>query len=113
MNISGSAKVNATYQAIQFNTNNYVYTNSTLTVSENATITSTAGRIGGGYAIASNGNVTITGGTIYGSTAGIASFQEGAVVTIDNSVSGTPITINSVDIADGVTYTVVGNPTIG
>jgi len=43
--IKGNAKVNATYQAIQFNTNNYVYTNSTLTVAENATITSTAGRI--------------------------------------------------------------------
>ena len=113
VNISGNAKVNATYQAIQFNTNNYVYTNSTLVVSENATITSTAGRIGGGYAIASNGNVTITGGTINGSTAGIASFQEGAVVVVDNSVSGTPITINKVDIADGVTYTVAGNPTIG
>ena len=111
--ISGNAKVNATYQAIQFNTNNYVYTNSTLTVSENAKITSTAGRIGGGYAIASNGHVTITGGTISGSTAGIASFQEGAVVIVDNSTSGTPITINKVDIAEGVTYTVAGNPIIG
>ena len=111
--ISGNAKVNATYQAIQFNTNNYVYTNSTLTVSENATITSTAGRIGGGYAIASNGHVTITGGTITGSTAGVASSQEGAVVIVDNSASGTAITINKVDIADGVTYTVAGNPSIG
>ena len=113
VNISGNAKVNATFQAIQFNTNNYVYTNSTLTVSENATITSTAGRIGGGYAIASNGNVLITGGTIYGSTAGIASTQAGAVVVIDNSTSGTPININSVDIAAEVTYTVAGDPTIG
>ena len=111
--ISGNARVNATYQAIQFNTNSYVYTNSTITVSENATITSTAGRIGGGYAIASNGHVTITGGTIYGSTAGIASFQEGAVVIVDNSTSGTPITINKTDIADGVDYTVAGNPSIG
>ena len=111
--ISGNAKVNATYQAIQFNTNNYVYTNSTLVVSENARITSTAGRIGGGYAIASNGHVTVTGGTISGSTAGIASFQEGAVVIVDNSKSGTPITINKVDIAEGVSYTVKGNPTIG
>ena len=111
--VSGNATVRATYQAIQFNTNNYVYTNSTLVVSENATITSTAGRIGGGYAIASNGNVTITGGTIYGSTAGVASFQEGAVVVIDNSVSGTSITINSIDIAEAVDYTVAGNPTIG
>ena len=111
--ISGNAKVNATFQAIQFNTNNYVYTNSTLTVSENATITSTAGSIGGGYAIASNGNVQITGGTIYGSTAGIASFQAGAVVVIDNSTSGTPITINSTQISEGVTYTVAGNPSIG
>lgn len=113
VNISGNAKVNATYQAIQFNTNSYVYTNSTLIVAENAKITSTAGRIGGGYAIASNGHVTVTGGTISGSTAGIASFKPGAVVVIDNSVSGTPITINKVDIADGVTYTVAGNPTIG
>ena len=80
---------------------------------ENATITSTAGRIGGGYAIASNGHVTVTGGTISGSTAGIASFQAGAVVIVDNSVSGTPITINKVDIADGVDYTVAGNPSIG
>ena len=113
VNISGNASVNATYQAIQFNTNNYLYTNSYLTVSENAKITSTAGRIGGGYGIASNGHVTITGGTITGSTAGVASFQEGAVVIIDNSVSGTPITINSTDIADTVTYTVAGNPSIG
>ena len=111
--LSGNAKVNATYQAIQFNTNSYVYTNSTLLVSENATVTSTAGRIGGGYAIASNGHVTVTGGTINGSTAGIASFQEGAVVIIDNSQSGTPITVNKVDIAESVTYTVAGNPTIG
>ena len=113
VNISGNAMVNATYQAIQFNTNAYVYTNSTLTVSENATITSTAGRIGGGYAIASNGHVTITGGTISGSTAGIVSTQAGAVVIIDNSESGTPITINKVNIGDGVTYTVVGDPSIG
>ena len=113
VNISGNAKVNATFQAIQFNTNNYVYTNSTLVVSENATITSTAGRIGGGYGIAANGHVTITGGTISGSTAGVASFQEGAVVIVDNSESGTPITINKVDIADGVTYTIAGNPSIG
>ena len=105
--------MNATYQAIQFNTNNYVYTNSTLTVAENATITSTAGRIGGGYGIAANGHVTVTGGTIYGSTAGIASFQEGAVVIVDNSVSGTPITVNKVDIAESVDYTVAGNPSIG
>ena len=110
--ISGNAKVNATYQAIQFNTNNYVYTNSTLTISENATITSTAGKIGGGYGIAANGHVTITGGTIYGSTAGVASFQEGSVVIVDNSTSGTPITINKVDIADVVDYTVAGNPSI-
>ena len=48
-----------------------------------------------------------------GSTAGIASFQEGAVVIVDNSVSGTPITVNKVDIAEGVAYTVAGNPTIG
>ena len=111
--ISGNAKVNATYQAIQFNTNNYVYTNSTLTVSENATITSTAGRIGGGYGIAANGHVTITGGTIYGSTAGIASFQEGSVIIVDNSTSGTSITVNKVDIADVVDYTVAGDPAIG
>ena len=82
-------------------------------MSENATITSTAGRIGGGYAIAANGHVTVTGGTIKGSTAGIASFEEGAVVIVDNSKSGTPITINKVDIADNVTYTVAGNPAIG
>ena len=113
VNISGNAKVNATYQAIQFNTNNYVYTNSTLVVSENATITSTAGRIGGGYAIAANGHVTITGGTINGSTAGVASFQEGSVVIVDNSQSGTPITINKVNIEESVTYTVAGNPSIG
>ena len=111
--IAGNAKVNATYQAIQFNTNNYVYTNSTLTVAENATITSTAGRIGGGYGIAANGYVTITGGTITGSTAGVASFQEGAVIIVDNSESGTPITINKTDIAEVVDYTVAGNPTIG
>ena len=111
--IAGNAKVNATFQAIQFSTNNYVYTNSTLKVAENATITSAAGRIGGGYGIAANGHVTITGGTVTGSTAGIASFQEGSVVIVDNSQSGTPITINKVDIADSVTYTVAGNPTIG
>ena len=54
-----------------------------------------------------------SGGTINGSTAGVASFQEGAVVIIDNSQSGTPITINKVDGKEGVTYTVAGNPTIG
>lgn len=111
--LSGNAKINATYQAIQYNTNSYVYANSTLLVSENATVTSTAGRIGGGYAIACNGHVTVTGGTISGSTAGIASFEEGAVVIIDNSLSGTPIAINKVDISEGVIYTVAGNPTIG
>jgi len=35
------------------------------------------------------------------------------VVVVDNSESGTPITINKVSIADGVDYTVAGNPTIG
>ena len=111
--VSGNATVNATYQAIQMNHNANVFSNSTLTIAENATIKSQAGSIGGGYAIAANGNVTITGGTIYGSTAGLATYQVGSVIVVDNSTSGTPITINSVDIADGVSYTVAGNPTIG
>ena len=111
--ISGNAKVNATYQAIMMNHNNYVFTNSTLTIAENATITSTAGRIGGGYAIAAYGNVTITGGTISGSTTGLACLGDGPVVVVDNSVSGTPITINSVNIGADVVYTVAGTPSIG
>ncbi len=111
--ICGNATVNATYQAIQMNMNNYIFSNSRLTIAENATITSTAGRIGGGYAIAANGNVTITGGTISGSEAGLASSQIGSLIVVDNSTSGTPITINSVDIADGIDYRVAGNPTIG
>ena len=110
--ISGNATVNATYQAIQMNMNAYVFANSTLTIAENAKITSTAGRIGGGYAIAANGNVTITGGTITGTTAGLAVTQVGSVIVVDNSTSGTPITINKVDIAAGVDYTVAGNPSI-
>ena len=111
--VSGNATVNATYQAIQMNMNSYVFTNSTLTIAENATIKSQAGSIGGGYAIAANGNVTITGGTITGSTTGLAVSQAASVVVIDNSVSGDAITINSTNIADGVNYTVAGNPSIG
>lgn len=111
--ISGNAKVNATYQAIQMNSNRYVFANSTLTIAENATITSTAGRIGGGYAVAAYGNVTITGGTIYGSTGGLNAYGDGVVVVVDNSVSGTPITINSTNIGAEVNYTVAGNPSIG
>ena len=110
--ISGNATVNATFQAIQMNSNNYVFSNSTLTIAENAKIISSAGGIGGGYAIAANGNVTITGGTINGSTAGLAVFQTASVIVIDNSVSGDAITINSVDIAEGVSYTVNGDPVI-
>ena len=110
--VYGNATVNATYQAIQMNMNAYVFSNSTLTIAENAKITSSAGRIGGGYAIAANGNVTITGGTITGSTAGLAVTQAASVIVIDNSVSGDAITINSVDIAEGVSYTVNGDPVI-
>ncbi len=111
--VSGNAKVSAKFHAIQMNSNSYVFANSTLTIAENATIFSTAGRYGGGYGVAANGNVTITGGTITGSTVGFTSTQAGSVVVIDNSVSGTPITINSVDIGTGVDYTVAGNPSIG
>ena len=111
--ISGNAKINATFHGIQFSTNAYVYTNSSLLISENATITSAGGRYGGGYAVAAYGNVTITGGTISGTTSGLSVFGDGPVVVIDNSVSGTPITINSVNIADTVDYTVLGNPQIG
>ena len=111
--VSGNAKVSAKYHAIQMNSNSYVFSNSTLTIAENAAISSTAGRYGGGYGVAANGNVTITGGTITGSTVGLTSTTEGSVITIDNSASGTPITINSVNIADTVVYTVTGNPTIG
>jgi len=110
--VSGNATVNATYQAIQMNHNSNVFLNSTLTIAENATIKSQAGSIGGGYAIAANGNVTITGGTITGSTAGLAIGGEGANVVIDNSGSEMPITINKVEINHGVTLTINGNPTL-
>lgn len=67
----------------------------------------------GGYAVAANGNVTITGGTISGSNVGLAVTEVGSVVVVDNSVSGSPITINKVSISDSVDYTVLGNPTLG
>ncbi len=110
--VSGNATVNATYQAIQMNHNANVFSNSTLTIAENATIKSQAGSIGGGYAIAANGNVTITGGTITGSTAGLAIGGEGANVVIDNSGSETPITINKVEVNHGVALTIKGDPTL-
>ena len=62
--------------------------------------------------ITNRGALTITGGTISGSTAGLAVFQTASVIVIDNSVSGDAITINSVDIAEGVSYTVNGDPVI-
>ena len=110
--ISGNAKVSAKFQAVQMNSNSYAFTNSTLTIKDNATITSTAGRYGGGYALAVYGNTTITGGTITGSTAGLAA-GGGATIIVDNSTSGTPITINSTSIDSSVNYIVNGNPTIG
>lgn len=110
--ISGNATVNATYQGIAMNSNDYVFSNSTLTIAENATITSAEGRIGGGYAIAANGNVTITGGTITGSTAGLTSTVAGSVIEIDNSVSGTPITINKIDVSGGAALTLNGDPSL-
>ena len=95
------------------NSNSYVFTNSTLTIAENAKITSNAGRYGGGYAVAAYGNVTITGGTISGSNVGLAAYGAGVTVVVDNSVSGTPITINKADIGADVNYTVAGDPSIG
>lgn len=111
--VSGNAKVSGKFHAIQMNSNSYVFTNSTLTIADYATVTSTAGRYGGGYAIAAYGNVTITGGTISGTTVGLAVYGAGVVAIVDNSVSGTPITINKADIGAEVNYTVAGNPTIG
>ena len=43
-----------------------------------------------------------------GDTITLVNEEGGAVNT-----SGTPITINKVDVAAGATYTVAGNPTIG
>ena len=107
--VSGNGKVSATYHAIAMNFNNYVFTNSSLTVKDNATITSTAGRYGGGYAIAAYGDVTITGGTITGTTLGVGCFGEGATLIIDNSESGTPIVTSSIQVGDGVNYTSGGD----
>ena len=111
--VSGNAKVSGKFHAIQMNSNSYVFTNSTLTIADYATVTSTAGRYGGVYAVAAYGNVTITGGTISGSTVGLAAYGAGVTVKVDNSVSGTPITINKADIGADVNYVVAGNPTIG
>lgn len=113
--VSGNATVNATYQAImmQYTGNGvaHLFSNSTLTIAENATIKSQAGSIGGGYAVAANGNVTITGGTISGSYAGLLSTMAGSNIVIDNSVSGTPITINKIDVS-GAALTVNGDPSL-
>ena len=109
VSISGNAKVSAKFQAIQMNCNSYVFENSTLTISENANISSTAGRYGGGYGVAAYGNVTITGGTFYGSTYGVVVDGQGPKLVIDNSESGTPIIINNLSVGANVDYTYGGD----
>ena len=139
INISGNAKLTANGAgnnwkigyAVQVNA-----TNTAITVSGNAYIEGTsygvyAGQDGCEVIISDNAHIkansscpdgicvgapkiTMTGGTLNGRTYGIIADMANSIVTIDNSVSGTPITISGgtydVYVHATSTYTCAGTP---
>ncbi len=139
VNISGNAKVTGSGAGDSFRVGYGIYANSvntTVTVSGNAQVTSTSygvfapnagcsitiadaavikavNGLYSGYGVGCE-NITVTGGTIEAKEYAVISDFANSVVTIDNSTTQTPITINGgiydVYIHNTTNYTVGGNP---
>ena len=106
--VSGNAQITGTSYGVYAG-----HEGSSITVSDNAVIKAPGSRASG-YGVGAP-EITITGGTIEAKEYGALSIA-GGVLTIDNSTSGNAITIkggiSSLNVPDGATLIINGNPVI-